>query len=175
MEYKEFRNKLLKTEVPRKAKVSNSWGVYDAYKAIRKHKWYDIGRPLKEKEFYSIIRGINDLLAEEIAEGKEVVFPGRMGKLELRKVERGVSIVGGKLKNTYHINWAKTIKLWFEDKEAMANKTLIRDETDYMYFVKYTKYDAAYENQCFYEFVLNRFVKIALKKNIQEGKIDTLW
>lgn len=175
MEYKEFRNKLLKTEAPKKAKINNSWGVYDAYKAIRKHQWYDIGRPLKEHEFYAIIRGINDLFAEEIANGKEMVFPGRMGKLELRKVQRGVSIVDGKLRNTYPINWDETIRLWYEDEEARKNKTLLRNESDYMYFVKYNKFGTIYENQSFYEFTLNRFIKKALKKNIEKGKIDTLW
>ena len=115
------------------------------------------------------------MLADEIADGKEVIFPGRMGKLELRKVERGVSIVDGKLKNTYPINWDATIKLWYEDEEARKNKTLLRKEYDYLYFVKYNKHDAAYENQSFYEFTLNRFVKKALKSNIEKGKIDTLW
>lgn len=175
MEYSEFRNELLKTRSPKKAKVNNSWGVYDAYKHIRKNRWYDIGRPLKEHEFYSIIRSINDLLAENVSNGEEVVFPYRMGKLELRKIKRGVSIVDGKLKNTYNINWADTIRLWYEDEEARKNKTLLRDESDYLYFIRYSKFNAIYENQCFYEFALNRFIKKALSKNIIEGKIDTLW
>ena len=66
-------------------KVRGSFGIYDCYKAIRRHKWFDIGRPLKEKEFYSIIRGVNNLIAEEIANGETVTFPEKMGMLELRK------------------------------------------------------------------------------------------
>lgn len=175
MDYKEFRNKLLKTTVPKKAKVNNSWGVYDSYKYIRKNKWFDIGRPLKEKEFYGIIRGINNLLAEEVAKGREVVFPHRMGKLELRKIQRGVSIVDGKLKNTYPIDWNETVKLWYADEEARNNKTLLRREVDYAYHIKYNKFNADYENQSFYEFALNRFIRQALKNNILKGIIDTLW
>ena len=98
MDYKEFEKALHDRTIPRNVKVTNSWGVYDAYKAIRKHQWYDIGRPLKEHEFYSIIRGINDLLAEDIANGKDVTFPSRMGGLELRKIQSDISIVDGKLK-----------------------------------------------------------------------------
>jgi hypothetical protein len=45
--------------MPRYYKVNNSLGVYDAYKWIRKNKWFNIGRPLKEHEFYSIIRKVN--------------------------------------------------------------------------------------------------------------------
>ena len=65
--------------------VTNSWGVYDAYKLIRKNGWYNIGRPLKEKEFYAIVRGVNKLLAENIINGETVKFPEKMGLLELRK------------------------------------------------------------------------------------------
>lgn len=175
MDYKEFEKTLHDRTVPRKVKVTNSWGVYDAYKAIRKHQWYDIGRPLKEHEFYSIIRGVNDLLAKDIANGKEVTFPSRMGGLELRKIQSGVSIVDGKLKITYPIDWLRTTRLWFEDLEARNNKTLLRNETKYIYHIKYNKFCANYTNQCFYEFKLNRFIKLALKENINKGKIDTLW
>ena len=175
MEYEEFKEGILKKRVPKKAKVNNSWGVYDAYKLIRKNKWYDIGRPLKEHEFYSIIRKVNILLAKEITDGNEIHFPCRMGNLELRKIQRGVSIVDGKLRNTYPISWEDTLLLWFTDKEARANKTLVRNDTKFVYHVKYNKHDANYENQCFYEFAVNRFIKKTLKENIDKGAIDTLW
>lgn len=175
MDYKEFNTKIRKADTRKFAKVRNSWGVYDCYKKIRKNKWYDIGRPLKEHEFYSIIREINKLLADELALGREVVLPSRMGKLELRKFERGVSFVNDKLKITYPIDWDKTLRLWYEDGEALRNKTLIRDEDKYAYYIKYNKFDANYENKGFYQFTLNRFAKQALYRNINKGKIDTLW
>lgn len=159
----------------RNFKVSNSWGTYSAYKLMRKNKWYNIGRPLKEHEFYAIVRGVNDLLAEEIANGNSVTFPERMGKLELRKHKRGVSIVNGKMKVTYPIDWGETMKLWFEDEEAKKNKTLLRRENNHVYHIRYCKYDANYENKIFYEFSLNRFIKLALKDSINQGKIDALW
>lgn len=146
MDYKEFRAKLIKTDVPRKPKVRNSWGVYDAYKHIRKKGWYDIGRPLKEHEFYSIVRGVNDLMAEEIVKGNIIKFPHNMGELELRKYKPEVKIVDGKLKIGYPVNWDKTIKLWYEDEEARINKTLLRHEPKYIYHIKYNKYHAMYDN-----------------------------
>lgn len=175
MEFEEFRTEVLKKRTKKQAKVRGSFGVYDAYKLIRKNKWYDIGRPLKETEFYSIVRETNKLLADEIANGNTVVFPERMGKLELRKIQTGVGIVGGKLKITYPIDWNKTLRLWHEDEEAHRNKTLIRDEQKLVYHVKYCRGEATYENKVFYQFVLNRFIKIALKENIKKGKIDTLY
>lgn len=171
----EFRNTIQKKSGSKQMKISNSWGVYDVYKHIRKNGWYNIGRPLKEHEFYSIIRGVNNYLAKEIINGNSVDFPYKMGTLELRKKERGVSIVNGKLKITYPVNWDETIKLWFEDEQARKDKTLLRDEQKFVYRVKYNKYKANYENKSFYEFALNRKIKKALKENIKNRKVDALW
>lgn len=156
-------------------KIRNSWGIYDIYKFIRKNHWYDIGRPLKEGEFYAIIRGVNKLLARNIAQGETVVFPENMGRLELRKAPRGVSFVNGKLRNSYPIDWASTKKLWQEDEEESRKKTLIRFEVPMYYSVKYCKGKALYNNKTFYQFMLNTFIRRELKENIVKGKADTLW
>lgn len=158
-----------------KMKVTNSFGIYDIYKKIRKNGWYDIGRPLKEHEFYSIVRQVNLRFADELSKGNTVMLPEHMGSLELRKTERGVSIVDGKVKNTYPINWADTLKLWCQDEEAKKSKILLRDKEPYIFRVKYVKNHANYNNKTFYQFTLNRFIKIRLKDNIKAGKIDTLW
>ena len=175
MSYKEFCSMIRKEHSKKVAKVRNSWGVRDAYKYIRKNKWFNIDRPLKEKEFYSIIRTVNNILAGWIAEGKTVTFPERMGSLELKKRERGVSIVGDKLKITYPVDWESTIQLWFKDEEARNNKTLLRFTNGNLYLVKYCKYNATYTNKSFYEFTLNRFIKRSLTENIKKGVTDTLW
>ena len=174
--FEEFRQQILKPKKGKKEfKITNSWGMYDAYKALRKAGWLDIDRPVKEKEFYSIIRGINKRLAHEVSLGKSIEFPARMGKLELRKQERGVSIVDGKLKVNYPVNWKETHKLWYEDPQAMRDKILMRYEIPYYYRIKYEVYNATYENKAFYQFKLNTFVQDNLSKNIREGKVDTAW
>lgn len=177
MELEEYKVKLRKAEGKgrRVGKVRNCWGSYDAYKHIRKNHWFNIGRPVTEKEFYAITRGINDLLVKEVIEGKTVVFPARMGYLELHKKPCGAKVIDGKLKITYPVDWAKTVELWYQDKEAEKNKTLIRHEVPYIYKVRYKKFRATYENKGFYDFVLNRFAKKALSRNIKQGKVDTLW
>ena len=159
----------------REYKITNSWGVYDAYKAIRKNHWYDIGRPLKEQEFYAIIRKVNKLLAENIVNGETVILPASMGKLELRKYPKGVKFVDGKLKNTYPIDWKSTNQLWEEDEEEHQKKTLLRYESPMVYRVRYCKEDATYENKIFYQFRLHQKVRQRLKENIINGKTDTLW
>lgn len=171
--FNDFRNEIQRKNRSNVCKVRDSWGAYDAYKHIRRNKWYDIGKPVSEYEFYYIIRTVNNMLADNLANGKSVLFPHRMGKLELRKKPCGVSIVGGKLKITYPIAWKETMELWYEDEEARRNKTLVRDEVKEVFKVKYDKYEANYENKTFYQFAVNTFIKRRLKDNIKEGKIDT--
>lgn len=156
-------------------KITGSWGVYDCYKHIRKNGWYGMERPIKEKEFYAIVRGVNSRLAEELSTGNPVVLPLRMGTLELRKGRRGASIVNGELKVNYPIDWKRTIALWYEDPEAYKNRTLLRHEEGWVYTIKYAKDKAKYENKFFYQFAVNTFIKRALKDNIKQGKIDALW
>lgn len=172
--YEDFKNKVLKLDQHRKFKINHSFGVYDVYKALRKEKWQDVGRPLKEHEFYSIIREMNNLLAEEIERGYTVVFPSRMGQLELRKVPQNVIIKDGHLKIPYPIDWDKTLKLWYTDEEARKKKQFIYMEAPYVYKVKYSKRKADYENQSFYQFELNRNIKKSLKEHIKQG-LDTLY
>ena len=162
------------TEKVKKYKITNSVGVYDMYKAIRKDNWYNIGRPLKEHEFYYIIRSFNKLLAENIANGETVVFPEHMGKLELRKYPKGVSFINGKLKITYPIDWKSTNQLWAMDEEERQKHTLLRYETPVVYHVRYCKENATYENKTFYRFTLNQKIRKKLKENIINCKTDTL-
>lgn len=170
-----FKKDICKTHQGRKAKVKGSIGVYDIYKLIRKNSWYDIGRPLKEHEFYSIIRGVNNLLAEELGKGNTINLPSKMGSLELRKSYPTAKFVNGKLRITYPVDWDKTLRLWFTDAEAKKNKTLVRMEEGTVYRIKYNKHHANYENQSFYEFRLNSGIKKFLKENIKNGKVDTVY
>ena len=150
-------------------RVKNSIGVYDVYKAIRKNGWEGIGHPITEKEFYTIIRGVNRLLADNIANGITVRFPYRMGVIELRKYKRGVSLVDGKIKNTYPIDWHSTLLLWKDDEEARKKKIRVRFENGWLYRVSYDISKCLFENKWFYEFATNTFSRRALSKNIKQG------
>lgn len=167
------REEILKVKDSRTHKVTNSIGVYDSYKYIRKNKWKHIGRPLTEHEFYSIIRGVNDLLADNLSKGIEVIFPHRMGKLELRK--KNVIIKTDEKGNIYTnlpIDWDRTLKLWCEDKQSMESKTLVRQEEKDLFKVFYNRLKCNYNNCSFYEFNVNRDIKKKLKQNIREGIVD---
>ena len=171
--YKDFKSAIQGLQNTRTHKVTNSLGSYDAYKYIRKNKWFNIGRPLTEHEFYQIIRRINNYLAEELINGNDIIFPNRMGKLELRK-RNALPIIdkNGNLKVTYAIDWDNTLKLWYEDEEAFNNKTLVRLPERNIFRIKYNKNTANYNNKSFIEFQVNRNIKVRLKQKIKNNEID---
>lgn len=172
MTYEEFKSKVQHLSESRKHKATNSIGVYSAYKWIRKNRWLNIGRCLTEHEFYSIIRKVNNYLADSFLQGNDIKLPHRMGRIELRKYDVRVSFDGEKVKTNLPIDWDKTLKLWYEDEEAYKEKTLVKVEEKEIFKVYYNKQLAKYNNQVFYEFKVNRELKKALIKNIKDGKID---
>lgn len=172
MTYNEFKVTIQKCTGHRKHKVTGSLGIYDAYKWIRKNKWLDIGRPITEHEFYSIIRKVNNYFADNLVNGEDVKLPCRMGRIELRKYNARISFDGNKVKTNLPIDWDKTLKLWYEDEEAYKNKTLIKMEEKEIFKVYYNRNLADYNNQSFYEFKANRELKKRIKSSIKEGRID---
>ena len=172
MDDNHFKEKVLRLHDSRIHEVTNSLGVYDAYKYIRKNGWFDIERPLKEKEFYRIIREVNKSLAAYLVRGGEIKLPHKLGTLEIRKKPTRIAIVNGKLVTTLPIDWDATLKLWQEDEESYQNKTLIRTESKELFKIYYNKKDANYNNKSFYEFRPNVEIKKELSQNIKRGIID---
>lgn len=169
------REEILKVTESRNHKVKNSWGVYDAYKWIRKHQWFNIGRPLLEHEFYSIIRTVNKILAEYIEEGMAVKLPCRMGELALRKAKNFIKLEDGKLITNKPVDWDRTLKLWCEDKQAYTDKILVRDDkSKYTYRIVYIKYKANYNNKLYMEFKPNRVIKRTVTTKLNNGITDAL-
>ena len=168
----EFRRKVLKVDHSRNHKVKNSIGVYDIYKHIRKNKWYDIGRPITEHQFYTIIREVNNVLADNLLKGNDIVFPNKMGRLEIRKFEPIIRFEDNKLTVRLPIDWDRTLKLWLEDEEAYKERTLVKMEEKEIFKVCYNKTRANFPNKGFYQLQINRDLKIALKKKIKLGNFD---
>lgn len=168
----EFRRKVLKVDHSRNHKVKNSIGVYDIYKHIRKNKWYDIGQPITEHQFYTIIRGVNNVLADNLLKGNDIVFPNKMGRLEVRKFKPIIRFDNNKLTVRLPIDWDRTLKLWLEDEEAYKERTLVKMEEKEIFKVCYNKTRADFPNKGFYQLQINRDLKTALKKKIKLGNFD---
>ncbi len=168
----EFRRNVLKVNESRTHTIRNSLGVYDAYKFVRKNKWLDIGKPITEHDFYIIIRQVNNLLADNLANGEDIILPHKMGSIELRKYDAKISFQNGKLVTNLPIDWDITLKLWAEDEKAYKEKTLVKVEDRELFKVFYNKRRANYENKSFFQFEVNRDIKIKLKSKIKNKVID---
>lgn len=173
IEYSEFRKKILKLNKPRIHKIKNSYGVYDAYKYIRKNKWFDIGKALTEREFYSIIRAMNKTLGENLLIGEDIKLPHRMGRLEVRKMPTYFKIIDGKIKSNLPIDWDTTLKLWQKDEQAYKERTLVKNEEKEIFKIHYYKWSATYKNKAFYQFETNRTLKLKIGQAIKNKTLDS--
>ena len=171
-DFKQFINNIKKVDKPRNIKVSNSYGVYDAYKYYRKNKPKDKKYILTESQYFSIIRSVNTYLGEQLIACNDIHFPCRMGILEVKKYNPVVKFKDGKLINKMPIDWDKTLKLWYEDEESFNNKTLVRIVTKDVFRIYYNTNTANYNNKTFYKFKVNRDLKYKLKQCIQNGNFD---
>ena len=170
---KQFKARILKIHDTRTHKVTNSLGVYDSYKWLRKNKWLDIGH-VDEHTYYTIIREVNKLMAQELGNGNPITLPHRLGKLELRKNSAKIYRKDGKVKTNLPIDWNRTLELWENDKEAFRDKTVLRYELDYIYKLKYNPYKAKFNNKTIFQFKFIRDIKQGISKEIQKGNIDAI-
>lgn len=171
--WEEFRREVLKVSGNRIHKVTNSYGVYDAYKYYRKNKPKDPEYILTESQYFSIIRKINLLLVRELLECKDIVLPKRMGTIQIRKRDRVIKFNNGKLITNLPIDWDNTLKLWYEDKEAYDNKILVRENPSEIFRILYIKHKALYKNKSYYVFRPNREIKKQLVAKAKGKLIDT--
>lgn len=155
----------------RKVTITGSYGVYDVYKWLRKNKWLDIGRPLKEAEFYRIIRRYHELLGEVILSGVSVYLPARMGMIELRRKPRIVSLIDGKVVTNLPIDWNSTINLWYEDEECRNNHVILHKEKEGdMHNLVYSNFESNYPNKSFFEMRFGRtLMERKKRKEATEG------
>lgn len=167
----EFREKVLKVKDTRNHRITNSLGVYDAYKWLRKNKWLNVG-PITEGEYYKIIREVNKALAEKFLTSGWIIFPHKMGSIFIAKEPPTIQLEDGKVKTNLPIDWAATLKLWEEDKESYKNKTLVRKEVNNVFTFIYSKNKAIYNNQAYYSFRLHRKLRIEAGKKFNEGSLD---
>lgn len=172
MSFKEFRENTLKVKNKRHHKIKNSKGVKDAYQWCRKNRQFCVEDSVTEKQFYTIVRTVNKMLAEELILGKDIKFPQRMGQLEVRKYSTYVRLIDGKIKTNRGIDWGATLKLWYEDEEAKESKILIKAEDKEVFSVFYNRMIANYNNKTIYQFKPNRGLMLAVRNAGKNGLID---
>ena len=173
MSYEEFRIGVLKANQKKHHfKVNNSYGTKDAYRWAIKNRLID--RNISEKDYRKIINRLNQSLQDQLLSGKDMKLPCALGRIEVRKYETFVSLEGGKMRSNLAIDWDKTLRLWYEDKDAYDNRTLVRCEAKEKFVFMYCKSRANYKNKTFYEFTPTRDIKKKLKDIINNKGFDAL-
>lgn len=172
----EFKKRVRRASSHHVHKIRNSWGIYDGYKYYRKNRPKSKEYVLSESQYFAITRQINNIIAENMTLGFSFKMPCRMGQLILKKYETKVTIdEQGNVHDNYPVDWDATLQLWYEDKESYDNKTLVKREEKEIYKFQYDKSSANYNNKSFYEFTINRDLRIKLKQRIKEGAVDTIY
>lgn len=173
MEYTEFIDTIKNVKGNRTHKISNSYGVYDAFKFYRKNKPKQSKFVLTESQYFAVIRKINQKYSDKLQEGFDIEFPEKMGKIELRKYILEPRLdEQGKLIYKAPIDWDATLKLWFDSEEDRNNKTLVKIEAKESFKVLYNKHKANYNNKAFYTFHLNRTVKKKISQAAKDNLLD---
>lgn len=168
MEEQEFLARVKRVSGPREHRIRDSWGVYDAYKWYRKNKPKGKEFILTESQYFTIIRRVNLALRENLLHGDPVIFPCRLGKIEVRKYIPTITTDGKKIKTNLPIDWDATLKLWYEDPKSYEDKFLVRVNVPEVYRIHYNKNSALFNNKSFYQFTPNRDLKKELKHAIKE-------
>lgn len=161
-----------------KNKISKCFGVYNYF------LYYNSIRPKQDKykltwkEHSDIIHAVHLGLREELFKNGYIEFPYNIGSLVvLRWKDKFVRFKDGevKLPCTYVVDWDKTHKLWFEDKEAYNNRTLIRFEVKNMFNIAFKKKFGSYKNQSYYKFQIVRNLKKEVATKAKNNTLDNFF
>lgn len=152
--------------------ITNSYGVYDAYKYYRKNKPKGKQYILSESQYFALIRGVNKLVVEEVLNKGVIKLPHRMGEIFLYKHDFKPYFKDGQLIINKPVNWKETLKLWQEDEESKELKRLIRHDDGFVYYMKLVKRNSNHRNKEYYTLKFNDYSKTEIKKRVEEGNLE---
>lgn len=173
-DYQEFLNKLQKRG-SKEHSISHCYGTRDAWKWVRKNKWEPLKGLRCSSALYSeVVNTVNEILAEMLLEGHEIVLPYQLGSIRIIGVHAQLKMRNNKPQNNYRVDWKKTLDYWYEDPSARRDKRLIKRIQKNIYSIQYCKNKARYRNQRYYMFRANRSLVRALGKRIETGRLNSL-
>lgn len=168
--YNEFIKKIKKVSEHRTHKIHNSLGVKDAFNHYRKTRPREKKFVVSERDYFKVIRLLNEAVATQISKGFEIKLPYRIGSLLVESFEIAPKLdENGKLVFRAPIDWDATLKLWYDNPEEKENKTLIKTEKRNISKVVYNKRNVNYNNSSLIMFSPTRDLKLKIKKELVEG------
>lgn len=172
--FEEYAKEIQNVHGNRKHKITGSQNTISGFHYYRKIRPKEKEFVLKDKEYLSIIREMNNLIADYLIENKSIRLPAGFGKLEIVKYETKSWIDdNGRFISTKKIDMNSTLKLWYEDEESRLNKTLVRHDDEFVFRFNYPQYGRIYKYNGYYSIKFNRQLQQKLKLAIQAGNYDT--
>jgi len=158
----------------RKHKITGSQNTISGFHYYRKIRPQEKEFVLKDKEYLSIIREMNNLIVDYLVENKSIRLPAGFGKLEIIKTETKSWIDDtGKFISSKKIDMNSTFKLWYEDEESRLNKTLVRHDDEFIFRIKYPQNGRMYKYNGYFSIRFNRQLRHKLMLSIKTGNYDT--
>jgi len=170
--------KMIQQTIEKKNRIHRATADYGVNDYYREFKLKNKNSKISRKVYGEIIKEYNAFLRDGLSmKGKDILFPKKMGRAELRKSKTEVKIdANGNIVNNLPVNWKETRKLWLENKVAEEKKIKIRftnEHTDsHTFKITYLKSKADFKNKSLYTIKFNRQLKRDLSQSIFKGKID---
>lgn len=157
----------------RKHKITGSQNTISGFNYYRKIRPKEKEFTLKDKEYLSIIREMNKLVADYLIENKFIRLPSGFGYFEILKKETSSWInEDGKFASNKVVDMNSTIKLWYEDEECRVNKTLVRYDNEFLFRIKYPLNGRMYKDNFYFSMKFNRVLRQRLSSIINSGSYD---
>ena len=172
--FEEFLKRSKNVSGNRTHKITGSQNTISGFYYYRKIRPKESQFVLKDIEYLSIIREMNNLMADSLIKNKSVKLPSGFGKLEIIKVEP-ISWIDkdNNFKTNRMIDMNSTFKLWYDDKEARENKTIVRYDDDFIFRIKYSTRGRLYKYNKYFSIQFNRELRQKLTAVIRIGNYDT--
>ena len=172
--FEEFLKKSKNVSGNRTHKITGSQNTISGFSYYRKIRPKESQFVLKDREYLSIIREMNNLVADSLIKNKSIRLPSGFGKLEIVKIEP-ISWIDsdGKFKTNRVVDMHSTFKLWYGDDEARENKTIVRYDDDFIFRIKYTTRGRMYKYNKYFSIQFNRELRKKLTLAIRAGNYDT--
>lgn len=166
MDNTQFKNDIKKVSGNRKHKVTNSYGMKDAFIYYKKTRPKDKQYVLTDSQYRTLVKKVNILLSNILLEYGELKLPLDMGYLKVYKKENKPRLKDNKVVYNAPIDWNKTLELWATDNEARVSKTLVKVTPGDLYSIKYKHRYCKFKNKEYYLFKVHRSIKLKLKDKI---------
>ena len=108
------------------------------------------------EEYHTIIKEVNTLIVEELANGKIVTLPFGLGILYVHATECKVSVKDGKIVHNLPVSPALTYRLWYDDEEAASKKQLVYLKPCVRYDIKWDRTRSKFVNKKYYKLTPRR-------------------